>query len=256
MKIQLAGAALLFIVALQTTAATAPQIAVDRGLPHVNLNDSSGIIRSNVRWSGEENGFVGDDFTIGAPGEKWVIDTIRTWAVPQISVTSPHQLGDLFLDVRLYFGPATGSLTPIIGAGFSENSSDTDNPNVTVTEMTQNGAVPYDDRGTSLEIWQIDFTNLNRVIEGGVKYGFGVWGMGRPVVGKEGRMQHWFNLASNAELGSSPQDSADGVLLLYDGGGQFEGTFDSKGSAWDKSSDLNVQVIAHRIDSPVSHPLR
>jgi hypothetical protein len=73
--------------------------------------------------------------------------------------------------------------------------------------------------------------------------------MGRSMPDKQDRIYPWFNLASNAPLSASRQDGADGLLLLFDGGGKFGSTFDSKGSGWDKSSDLNVQVVAHRVKS-------
>src|ERR1035438_4996108 len=57
-------------------------LVVGRGLPQKNLNHPSGSARSNVRWGGDNQGFIGDDFTVGVTGERWVIDSIRTWAVP------------------------------------------------------------------------------------------------------------------------------------------------------------------------------
>jgi hypothetical protein len=36
-------------------------LAVDRGLPLQNLNNASGSVRSNVRWGGDNQGFIGDD---------------------------------------------------------------------------------------------------------------------------------------------------------------------------------------------------
>src|SRR5215469_15837390 len=79
-------------------------LVVDRGLPQANLNNVSGAARSNVRWASGDTGFMGDHFTIGAAGEKWVIDSIRTWAVPGLSEVDPDHLGDFYEDVRLYFG--------------------------------------------------------------------------------------------------------------------------------------------------------
>ena len=79
-------------------------LAVDRGLPQANLNNDSGPVRSNVRWGWHEHGFLGDDFTIGAPGEQWVIDSIRTWAVPGTAQANLPHFGDYFQDVRLHFG--------------------------------------------------------------------------------------------------------------------------------------------------------
>ena len=46
--------------------------------------ERSGEYRSNIRWSLYDSGFLGDDFTIGARGESWVIDAIRVWTVPGV----------------------------------------------------------------------------------------------------------------------------------------------------------------------------
>ena len=248
MKNHYSAFAALFLFVLPALPADKPQLVVDRGLPQVNLNNTSGDSRANVRWSGDGNGFVGDDFTIGAPGETWVIDAIRTWAVPQITTTSTKHLGDLYQDVRLYFGMAGNALTPVVSGLLSEGSDQPDNAAIRITDATAAGAIPYDDFGKDLRVYEIQFSHLNRVVQGGVKYGFGVFGMGRPIPNnQDGKVHPWFNLASNAQLSANQQDGADGVLLLFDGGGKSEGTFDSSGKQWNKSSDMNVQVFAHRL---------
>lgn len=38
-------------------------------------------------------------------------------------------------------------------------------------------------------------------------------------------------------------------MLLFTSGGKFKSDFDGKGAGWDKSSDINVQVFAHRADA-------
>jgi hypothetical protein len=40
---------------------------------------------------------------------------------------------------------------------------------------------------------------------------------------------------------------ADGLMLLFDAAGRFEGTFDAKDHGWDKPADINVQVFAHPV---------
>ncbi len=224
-----------------------PALVVDRGLPQANLNNASGPVRSNVRWGNHEHGFLGDDFTIGLPGERWVIDSIRTWAVPGTAEIQYPHLGDFYQDVRLHVG--TGDITPIATAQLTAGSDDTSNPNVRISDASASGALLYDDFGTRLRVWQIDFTNLNLAVDGGVKYRFGVWGNGRPVPGREGKSFQWLNHASNAALSGAPQDGADGMMLLFDAAGRYEGTFDGKGNGWDKSSDINVQVFAHRVET-------
>jgi hypothetical protein len=222
-------------------------LVVDRGLPQINLNNSSGTVRSNVRWSWQDYGFLGDDFTIGAPGERWVIDTIRTWAVPGGAEANLQHLGDFFQDVRLHFGAS--DVTPVATAQLSPGSEQTSNADVRVSDASAAGALLYDDFGTRLRVWQIDFGNLNLTVEGGTKYRFGVWGMGRPKPGTEGKAFTWYNHASNAAFSGNRQEGADGVMLLFDAAGRSEGTFNGEGNGWDKPSDINVQVFAHRVDN-------
>jgi hypothetical protein len=252
-KIRPIGTFILFVVLPgigSVLSASTATLAVDRGLPQVNLNNVSGPSRSNVRWANDEDGFLGDDFTLGAPGEIWVIDAIRTWTVPQIPVTSSMHLGDLYQDVRLYFGSMSDpAITPIVSTTLKHGTDEADSNSVKIREET--GAIAYDDRGTSLRIWQLEF-RINTVVSGGEKYAFGVWGMGRSVsekgaTEKSPELHLWFNHASNAPLSAARQDGADGLMLMFDGAGRFKGTFDSNGSSWDKSSDINVQVLAHRV---------
>jgi hypothetical protein len=43
----------------------------------------TGSAGSGIRLSWTKSpGFLGDTFKVGAPGEVWVIDAIRTWAIP------------------------------------------------------------------------------------------------------------------------------------------------------------------------------
>jgi len=222
-------------------------LVVDRGLPQINLNNSSGPVRSNVRWGWYDQGFLGDSFTIGAPGEKWVIDSIRTWTVPGDAGAQPAQLGDFYQDVRLYFGRGQTDLTPVAAGALNAGSSETSNPNIQISEATQGGSPLYDDFGSALRVWQVDFRNLNLAVDGGASYHFGVWGLGRPEPGSSSKAYPWFTHASNAALSGAAQDGADGTMLLFDAGGRFQGTFSAQGSGWDKPADLNVQVFAHRV---------
>ena len=221
-------------------------LVVDRGLPKTNLNNASGSARSNVRWGWNDNGFLGDDFTIGSAGEQWVIDSIRTWAVPGGAGATLQHIGDFYQDVRLYFGQ--GDVSPVSTAQLSSGSDVSSNAAVKVSDATQNGALLYDDFGTSLRIWQIDFNNLGLSVEGGAKYSFGVWGMGRAVPGKDEHVFSWYNHASNAGLSGTKQDGADGQMLLFNVAGRLEGPHNAEGNGWDKPADINVLVFAHRVD--------
>jgi hypothetical protein len=236
-------------VALASSAWAADSIlVVDRGLPSGNLNNVSGAARSNVRWASGDSGFLGDHFVVGARGERWVIDSIRTWAVPGLEEVDPDHLGDFYQDVRLYFGASGGDLTPVASALLSPGNDESSNPHVGITEATRSGAALYDNFGKFLRVWQIDFTGVNLSVDGGVNYSFGVWGMGREIPGQQnGKGYMWFNHASNAPLSAAHQDGADGVMLLFDGSGKAAGKFTGQGNGWDKNSDINVQVFAHRL---------
>jgi len=236
-------ASLLFALPL---CAADPVLVVDRGLPQANLNNASGTARSNVRWGWHDHGFLGDDFTIGAPGEGWVIDSIRVWTVPGTATAKAAHLGEFYQDVRLYLGSNSKDLTPIATAQLSAESGEVSNPDVRITEATQSGALMYDDFGTPLRIWQVEFTNLNLTVQGGAKQRFGVWGDGRAVPGSEGKTYMWYNHASNAALSGTRQDGADGEMLLFDAAGRSEDSFKAEGNGWNKSADINVQVFAHR----------
>jgi hypothetical protein len=226
--------------------AAGPLMVVDRGLPQANLNDASGS-RSNIRWSSYESGFLGDDFTVGAKGESWVIDAIRVWTVPGGRAADPAHLGDFYQDVRLYVGGADESVSPVLTGRLAKGSDESSDARIAISDATSKGAESYEDFGTRVHVWQIDFTQLNLNVAGGEKVRFGAFGLGRARTDKEGKTYAWFNAASNAGLASAKQDGADGEMLLFTSGGKFKSVFDGKGAGWDKSSDIDVQVFAHRV---------
>jgi hypothetical protein len=237
--------------------AAGPALVVDRGMPEANLNKAAGQYRSNIRWTLYDKGFLGDDFTVGSPGENWVIDTIRVWTVPGVNKTNPDYLGDYYQDVRLYFGGAQDGLTPIVTGMFTPGSDQSSNPNILISDTTAAGSTAYEDFGTNMRVWQVDFTQLNLAVQGGVKYRFGAWGLGRPApdaVTKKGKIRQnhqtyaWFNAATNAEYAAAKQDGSDGSMLEFTSGGKFKTAFNGAGAGWDKSSDVNVQVFAHRVN--------
>ena len=221
------------------------QMVIDRGLPQANLNNASGInLRSNIRWSLYRQGFVGDTLQVGQPGEHWVIDRVRVWAVPGVGGQQPANLGDVYQDVRLYFG--TGDVSPVASARLEPGSNETGNANVSIRQETDGRAVQYEDFGANLNVWQIEFQNLNLAVDGGREYNFASYGMGRPMETKQGEPYPWFSHGSNAELSGSKQEGANGKLLLFEPSGLFAEQFDSRQQSWNKSSDLNVQVWAHQ----------
>jgi len=42
------------------------------------------------------------------------------------------------------------------------------------------------------------------------------------------------------------QDGADDRMLLFDAGGTPDGEFNTQGNGWDKSADINVQIVARK----------
>jgi hypothetical protein len=222
------------------------RLVVDRGLPQSNLNNASGSARSNVRWGSDDQGFLGDDFTIGASGEYWVIDSIRTWSVPGSAATTRAYFGDYYQNVQLHFGH--GDVSPVATAQLTPGTNLTSSPDIRVSDASQNGTILYDDFGTPLPVWQIDFTNLNLQVDGGVRYSFGVSGGGRPVPGGDGKVFTWYNHASNAALSGTRQDGADGRMLVFDASGKAQDPKLVEGQGWDKNADINVQIFAHRVE--------
>ncbi len=78
------------------------------------------------------------------------------------------------------------AVTPIVTGLLKPGSDQISNPNILISDATAAGVVPYDDFGTNMRVWQIDFTQLNLHVQGGVKVRFGAWGLGRTVP-KQGR---------------------------------------------------------------------
>lgn len=221
-----------------------------RGLPAENLNSSGGD-RSNIRWdTGANNqGFYGDDFTIGTAGETYALDKIRTWIVPGLSIGDPGNLGEWFESVTLFTGDGSGSdISPVATTDNFINDS-----NVTFTQVTYPDGANYNNFGEEVNIWQVDFNNLNWEIAGGEEYRFGVRGVGRQVPGQDFFYPAYIH-GSNAALSGSPQEGADDRFLEFDDLGTFLGTVDTLGNGWDKSSDINVQIFGKVVFSPKSVP--
>ncbi|NEP43320.1 MAG: PEP-CTERM sorting domain-containing protein [Okeania sp. SIO2H7] len=258
------GGAIAATSALLVGFATETQAALlfDRGLPTENLNDISGPDRSNIRLATDLENlyFYGDDFTIGAEGETYKVDTIRTWVVPAFRISfdnagDPEELGDLFESVTLFTGAAEDSdISARTSATLNTENNLTSNPDVTLTKVTypntdSNFEVFPDRFDDFVDIWQIDFNHLNWTIEGGKEYRFGVRGVGRSILGFNSFFFPWYNHGSNAGLSGSPQDGADNMFFRFDARGNFIKSIDTGGLNWDKSSDINIQVFGDLVSS-------
>lgn len=234
----------LFLFAGSAFAQEDGTLVVDRGLPRANWNDTAGVTaRSNVRWTLYSQGFVGDDFVIGKAGERWVVNTLRVWAVPGAFGAEPAHLGDVYQDLRLYVGGPEEDLTPVVSGRLARGSNAVEGADVVISEAAD--APLYENFGAHFKIYQIEFRNLNLRVEGGQRYRFGAWGLGRSA-GEKGEIYPWFTHGSNATQGDAPADGADGRLLLFEAAGRYAREYDATGAAWNKSSDLNVQIWARR----------
>jgi hypothetical protein len=233
------------VPAVDTTAPT-----VDRGLPGsqssylANINEASGLSRSNVRWASPDPAKAyGDDFTLPDGGE-WIVDTIRVWTVPAVPMIPAYCIGRYYQSITLYGGPASGGLSALSTGSLDIDSNIPSNRNTFVRPIVYaNGQSYVTAAGENNQLWQIDFSNLNLAVNGGTAYAFAV--VGAPRVDRS-----WFNHAMNGAL--SGWTDADNQLRWFDLGNPGAGTTPTgstdNGSGWfaDKPSDMTVQVFAHR----------
>lgn len=213
----------------------------DRGLPSTNLNIAAGPDRSNVSWiSGNPTGFTGDDFTIGTAGQSYRIDSLTVWGVQY------QPLGSDIDNIWLYMGKAGGPLALMSTGSVTDNTNSNPNishtfvsyPDASSTSVYEGGANPGD---ADFFIAQTTFSGLNFMVDGGMKYNFGV----------HGDKWLWWNHASNAALSGTPQDGADGKYLEFDTTNLSSVVeWDSNGNGWDKSSDINVQIDGAPVPEP------
>lgn len=249
----LKSAVLLTLLAAATTAASADIVVFDRGLPTANLNNSAGANRSNVSWgfgAWTPTYYSGDDFTLGGAGQ-WNISTVRVWANVG-DLGSLTALEDRFSSISLYGGSGP-TLVNLMSGATTGNS--TNNSNISITAVTYAGGANYQGTGgTFSNIFQIEFNNLDWLVNGGEKQHFSVAG-----VDKGGQpYSPFFMHASNSALGGAPADGADQLYsAFFDNGANglvFDGSINSAdlGMGWDKSSDINVQIQASVVPEPSS----
>lgn len=247
LKMALIAAALT----VAATAATAAPIVFDRGLPTANLNNSAGASRSNVAWGfgeGSSAYYSGDDFTLSAG--VWKVNTVRVWAT--LSPGSSFQ--DLYSSISLFGGAGT-TLTNLKSGATVGNTAGAD---IAITKVSYANSANYQgSSGAFKDIYQIDFNNLNWMVNGGVTENFSVAG----VSNGNTPFHPFFMHASNAGFGGATADGADGLYSAYYDNGSGGLAFDSQinsglvGNGWDKSSDINVQVLASAVPEPASMAL-
>jgi len=251
----LTGPILGLFVALMSAQIASASVLIDRGLPDINLNNPAGGDRSNVAWGFGNNDrfFSGDDFTLGSG--LWEVDSLTVWTVAGAPDDSDFQLGDRFESVTLYGGPSSGSIASLQSGNFSVDQNNTDNPNILISKVQYanpdgNGESDYQtSSGVLAQLWEVTFSNLNWIVQGGVEHKFGVHG----IANAANPDRVWFNHASNAALSGTPQQGSDNLYRWFDindlSGGGF---IDSNGNGWDKSSDVNVLVQGAVVPEPAS----
>ena len=232
------------------------ELLFDRGLPAENLNIEPDPQRSNIRWRGgvENERFYGDDFILGNPGERYVINHIRTWAVlgyREEGPPEPDEVGDWFSQIRLLGGGTSDErLAVLASSDLTTGSSTPNNTDIVITQVSypDTKGSAYFNFGPTIPIWQIDFYNLNWAIEGGIRYNFSVQGIGRQFLDTD-HNHVWYNHASNAALSGVPQQAADDLMSVFSNTGEFLGIADGE-DFWNKSTDLNIQIFGEALETP------
>lgn len=243
-------------ISLAATSIANAVLVIDRGLPTANLNNVSGANRSNVSWGFGQNPeeyFSGDDFTLGATGDSnnpvWKINTITTWATAGPNNDSNFDLSDRFLDARLYVGGLSG-LSLVQSTGFANSAKTGDNPDVIISKVNYSNGEGY--QGTSgsfIQLWKIEWTNLNLIVNPGELTQFGVTGSAL-----DQSTHTWFNHASNAALSGSTQQGSDDLYRYHtlNDLASGSGAWTSNGNGWDKASDVNILVEAEAVPEPAT----
>ena len=231
----------LSVVLLFSATATlnADVMVFDRGLPTANLNNAAGASRSNVAWASSQDPgkyyAEGDTFNFGTTGQTYTITDLRVWIVG--SGTTP--LSDIFNSLTL----SGGGFTPANVNDISTVST-TGDPNVGIKAVQYAGGSTY--QGTSgsyIDLFQVDFLNLNWTVNGDTTYSFFVGGV--PAQSDHGPFLH----ASNAALSGSEQDGVNNQMWTLgrsttNNANMDVVAWDSATNGWDKSSDINVQIFA------------
>ncbi|MCX5805543.1 MAG: VPLPA-CTERM sorting domain-containing protein [Proteobacteria bacterium] len=223
------------IMALFLANQASAELLFDRGLPTSNLNNAAGNNRSNVQWAfgadpmASDRWLNGDDFTIGGSRD-YLVSTIRVWSTSNTGLS-------------LWLGEAGKTIAQLSGSP-------------TITPVTYSDGQSYQGNSLSfIQIYQIDFI-INKVLSGASTYQFFLDGPLKDVQGESPytHVVDAFLHSSNAGLSGSTQQGANDSMLyaqILSGGTVGElGAWDSNGYGWDKSSDVNVQVMGAPVPIP------
>ena len=208
-------------------------LLVDRGLPTANLNNDAGANRANVSWAFTEYTspaywVVGDTFQ-NTSSQAWSINQITLWTVGET-------------DTARLWGGVDGSSIGIVGSSYS------------ITGATYAGGSTYQgSSGSYINMYQLNFA-VNITLAPGQVYDFFLDGTGSG----DGTTVPFVH-ASNAALSGSPQAGSDDLMLYAE---VVNGSVDSGSigtwspldppAAWDKTSDVNVQVFGTPVPEPTT----
>jgi hypothetical protein len=225
----------LFAISLAAALPASATLLVDRGLPTDNLNNDAGANRANVSWA----------FTQYTSPNYWVVgDTFantssQTWSINQITLWTVGET-----DTAILRGGIDGSSIGIASSAYS------------ITPATYADGSSYqvpDGNYASGGMHQIDFA-VNILLAPGQTYDFFLDGSGSG----DGTYVPFVH-ASNAALSGSPQDGWDNTMLYANiVGGILDPTSIGSWSpldppaAWDKPSDVNVQVFGTPVPEPTT----
>ncbi|MBZ5586436.1 MAG: hypothetical protein LAQ30_30470, partial [Acidobacteriia bacterium] len=202
-------------------ATPAQMILVERGLPPSGVVPPREVALRASRTD-EPGRFVGDDFSVGAAGEVWVIDTLRTW------VLADDAPGLLFQNLTLFGGLAGQPLTKeqaecvCHGVVAIKTAGASGSPDVSFSQEGRQPAPEYQVQRRTFRLWQIEFRNVRWSVPGGVGVQFAL-NAETPRV--------WFSY-------SSPVEAAH-RLRVFDAAGQLRSFLDSGGNG------INLQVWGH-----------
>jgi hypothetical protein len=265
---------LLTVLCVFAASMNAGTVLLDRPLPVSNLNNAADGARSNVAWadspatSATFNWTYGDDFTIGASGQTFQITDLHLWVIGD---AANDPLNNIFSSLSLLGGPigtstsssdACGQMTSssqCLDAGGIGNLSTVStaggDPNVSISPVTYNGGQSYQaSDGTLRDIYEVTFQNLDWTVQGGATYAFFLTGV--PGTAGNGGVSPYLS-ASNSALSGNTQDGADDLLweLAQDstsGASVAMSQWDSNSIGWDKSSDVNVQIVGSETPEPAT----
>jgi hypothetical protein len=230
-KLQIA----IMAAALAGTMSASADLLVDRGLPIANLNNAAGADRANVSWAFTEYTspdywVVGDTFA-NTSSQTWSINTIRLWTVGET-------------DTAVLRGGLDGSTIGIASSTYSMT---------TATYADGSSYQVPDGNYASGGMQQIDFA-VNITLTPGQVYDFFLDGSGSG----DGTYVPFVH-ASNKALSGSPQDGSDNLMLYAEvvNGSVVSGSIGTWSpldppAAWDKNSDVNVQVFGTPVPEPTT----